>query len=203
MEFLIKLVNEVTLVGFILTFAAYVIGIKFPDWDFKFKLKHRSILTHSPLVLFFMMYLLKEGDSFRYFFIGFALAMGIHFIFDLFPKGWSGGALLKIPIIGINLSPRVSQFFFVVFIGISLVLSINHTASLFEYIYLFVLGILSLAQNMKKEKKLFRPLIAYILLFFVLGSMKYDEIGNFFVTGATTIKTETIKYYKQLKNSFS
>lgn len=203
MEFLIKLVNEVTLVGFILTFAAYVIGIKFPDWDFKFKLKHRSILTHSPLILFFMMYLLKEGDSFRYFFIGFALAMGIHFIFDLFPKGWSGGALLKIPGLGINLPPRVSQLLFIIFTGICLLLSIHHTASLFEYFYLFILGVLSLTKNMKKEKKLFRPLFAYTLLFIALGSYRYDEVSKFLMGGAQVVKVQSVKYYKQLKNSFS
>jgi len=27
------------------------LGLKFPDWDLKLGIKHRSLLTHSPLIL--------------------------------------------------------------------------------------------------------------------------------------------------------
>lgn len=203
MEFLIKLIDEITAVGFILIFSAYIIGIKFPDWDFKMKLKHRSILTHSPLVLVIMMYFLKEGDSFRYFFVGFSLAMGIHFIFDLFPKGWSGGALLQVPILGLKLPPRISQILFVIFIGICLLFSVNQTVSIFEYIFIFILGIFSLIKNMKKEEKLVRPVTTFLLFFIILGSIKHEEVKVTVVEGSKVVKEATVKYYKQLKNSFS
>lgn len=199
MEFLVRLVDEVTAVGFILTFSAYMIGIKFPDWDFKMKLKHRSIVTHSPLVLLFMMYFLKEGDSFRYFFVGFSLAMGIHFIFDLFPKGWTGGALLQVPVLGLKLPPRISQMLFIIFIGVCLLFSINHTASIFEYIFIFTLGFLSLVKNVKKEEKFIRPVSTFLLFFVIIGSVRHEEVKTAIVKGSGIVKETAVKYYIQFK----
>ncbi len=49
MEFFTKFFEKISTLELIILFAAYFLGIKFPDWDFKLKLKHRSILTHSPL----------------------------------------------------------------------------------------------------------------------------------------------------------
>ena len=54
MEFFTKFFEKISMLEIIILFAAYFLGIKFPDWDFKLKLKHRSILTHSPLALLFL-----------------------------------------------------------------------------------------------------------------------------------------------------
>ena len=89
MEFFTKFFEKISMLEIIILFAAYFLGIKFPDWDFKLKLKHRSILTHSPLALLFLIriYEQDQNEVFRYFLIGFAIALALLFIFDLYPKG--------------------------------------------------------------------------------------------------------------------
>lgn len=122
MEFLMRFLDEVPLMGIFISFAAFFLGIKFPDWDFKMKLKHRSILTHSPLILliFIRVYEQDRSDNFRYFLMGFSLALALHFIYDLYPRGWGGGALIKIPILKISCTPKMSKMilFFSIVISI-------------------------------------------------------------------------------------
>ena len=52
MEIFLEYIDKVGLIGIIVAVTAFLVGMKFPDWDFKMKLQHRSILTHSPLFLF-------------------------------------------------------------------------------------------------------------------------------------------------------
>ncbi|MFR4520185.1 MAG: hypothetical protein ACLT40_09540, partial [Fusobacterium sp.] len=91
MEIFLEYIDKVGLIGIIVAVTAFLVGMKFPDWDFKMKLQHRSILTHSPLFLFLLLelYQKEKNDTFRFFIGGFALALAVHFIFDFFPKGWS------------------------------------------------------------------------------------------------------------------
>ena len=100
MEIILQYVDKIGLIGIIVSITAFLVGIKFPDWDFKMKLQHRNILTHTPLFLFLLMelYSKEKNETFRLFTAGFALALAVHFIFDFFPKGWSRGALLHLPI---------------------------------------------------------------------------------------------------------
>lgn len=97
MGFLIDFLDKVPLMGIFTSFTAYFVGMKFPDWDFKMKLRHRSILTHSPLILliFIKVYEESPNEIFRYFIMGFSIALSLHFIFDLYPRGWGGGSLIK------------------------------------------------------------------------------------------------------------
>ena len=41
---------NINLLGFLLITVSFLFGIKLPDWDFKLRLRHRSILTHSPFI---------------------------------------------------------------------------------------------------------------------------------------------------------
>lgn len=178
MDFLNSFLNKVPLMGVIVSFAAYFLGIKFPDWDFKMKLAHRNILTHSPLILllFIKVYHEAPNEIFRYFIIGFALALSLHFIFDLYPRGWGGGALINIPFVKRACSPKLSKRILFFSIVVSAIVSIAYTTDLMEVYYLAVLGLITILKDTVKEEKLFRPLLSFSVFIFVLGCIKYREL---------------------------
>lgn len=181
MDFLIKFFDKVSFVGIIVSFTAYFLGIRFPDWDFKFNLRHRSILTHSPLILLILIrfYERDSNDTFRYFLIGFALALSLHFIFDLYPKGWGGGALLKIPVVGISCNPQLTKILLIFFTVLSTIIAVAYTKNSMEFLYLFFFGVFTILKNMKKEGKLIRPLFSYSFFLLVIGCIKYKDIFKF------------------------
>ncbi|MBM6821550.1 hypothetical protein [Fusobacterium mortiferum] len=178
MEFLMKFLDEVPLMGIFISFAAFFLGIKFPDWDFKMRLKHRSILTHSPLILliFIRVYEQDKSDNFRYFLIGFSLALALHFIYDLYPRGWGGGALIKIPILKISCNPKMSKLILFFSIAISILVAICYTKKLMEFYYIEVLGIITILKDTGKEEKLFRPLLSFVVFGLIIGCVKYKEL---------------------------
>jgi len=172
--------TNLSFTGIVIFFTAFLIGIKFPDWDFKMKLRHRNILTHSPLVLFFFtwMHIGNPGVEFRYFIMGFSLAIGIHLIFDIFPKGWGGGALLQMPFIKYRFKKNVSVVLFFVFIMLSLGMSIRNTQAIEELVFIFLYGVLIIVINRTKEEKLVRPMGMFVLLMMVISSIKYKEVAE-------------------------
>lgn len=178
MEFFINFFEKVPLIGVFISFAAFFLGIKFPDWDFKMKLRHRSILTHSPLILLIFIRVCEQDKSgnFRYFLMGFSLALTLHFIFDLYPRGWGGGALIKIPVFKISCNPKVSKMILFFSIVTSEIVAISYTNDLYEYSYLALLGIVTILKDTIKEEKLFRPLISFIILGTFVGCIKYKEL---------------------------
>lgn len=201
MDYLLNLIDHMSAPGIIVSITAFLVGIKFPDWDFKMGLKHRSLLTHSPLVLliFFKLYERDKSSSFRYFIMGFALALALHFIFDIFPKGWSGGALLKVPGLNLSLKPMISKSLLFLFIAYSLFEGIKYTRSLTEFFYLFFVGCICLLQNMKKEEKFFRPFFTFGILLFLLGSLKYKEIYKTVEKTSINVIKISKKYYYEIK----
>jgi len=165
-------------IGLILGVFSIFIGIRYPDWDFKLKLKHRSIFTHSPAILFLFIYLYLDKQKgffhffsgekevgFRYFIIGFSIGMGIHFLYDLFPKGWKGSALLHVPILNKRIRKKWSISLFVVFTIISFGIAVKMCNSIEEILLFFSFGLLLLWLNIRKEGKVFRPTISYLLMF--------------------------------------
>ena len=197
MEIILEYVDKIGLVGIIVSITAFLVGIKFPDWDFKMKLQHRSILTHSPLFLFLLMELYKreKNETFRFFIGGFALALTIHFIFDFFPKGWSRGALLHIPIARIALSPKVSKMLFVVSIVVLAYITLKMIKSYEEFIFFGILALWTFMKNTIREEKFFRPCILFMFLFILMGSMKFDEVGKNINKG----KKQFVSYVKDIK----
>jgi hypothetical protein len=89
--------------GLIGLVAGLVFGNDIPDFDQKTELLlHRSIVTHGPLIPF-VLFVIASGIRavpLRWFALGLALSFAIHLSFDLFPKGWSGFALISIPTYG-------------------------------------------------------------------------------------------------------
>ena len=184
----------IDIIGFILGIFSIFIGIKYPDWDFKFKLKHRSILTHSPIILFIFIYFYLEKQKgvfhflsgekeigFRYFIIGFAIGMGIHFLYDLFPKGWKGSALLHLPILNKKVRKNGSIFLFIIFTIISFSVAIKLCRTLEEVFLFFLFGLLLLWLNKRKEGKLIRPTVSYLIMFGCLGSYFNEEFYSLIV----------------------
>jgi hypothetical protein len=182
--------DEMSSTGGLVLFAAFLLGMKFPDWDFRLKLKHRNILTHSPIIMiiFYKIYEIEGNKEFRFFIMGFSMALALHFIFDLFPKGWYGGALLKIPFINISLSPTWSIFLLFIFTVICILITVNYTKSFTEFLFLLFLGLITLIFNVKREKKFVRPLITFGFLYFIMGAVKYEELFRYFAKGMVVLQ---------------
>lgn len=91
------------LLSLLLLLTGLVAGLHLPDLDLRLDfLAHRSIITHNalwPLFLLLSIYR-KEPPTLRWLVIGFSLALATHLCFDLFPKAWSGFALITIPFYG-------------------------------------------------------------------------------------------------------
>lgn len=186
--------TNLSLTGIIVFITAFLIGIKFPDWDFKMKLRHRNILTHSPLILavFYWAYLRNPNPEFRYFIMGFSLAIGIHLIFDIFPKGWGGGALLQTPFVKYSFKKNISITLFLIFIVISLGMAVKNTAVLEEVIFIFIFGSSIIIFNTVKEEKLVRPMSMYVLMMVAIASIKYNEVADGVSLVYTTVQKTLI-----------
>jgi hypothetical protein len=87
------------------------VGLHFPDVDNRllplipsWLLLHRSILTHGMLasLLLFRLVRRRQGasPSLRLFAVGVSLAIAVHLCFDFFPRGWTGFALIHVPVYG-------------------------------------------------------------------------------------------------------
>lgn len=79
------------------------VGNWFPDIDQKTGLLlHRSIITHGPLVplIVFAAASVTRSIRTRWFALGLTLSFAIHLSFDLFPRSWSGFALISVPTYG-------------------------------------------------------------------------------------------------------
>ena len=79
------------------------LGEKYPDIDQKLEfLQHRSILTHGLLAptALYLFAAKTQSAPFRWAVIGASLGIAAHLAFDLFPRGWSGYALVSIPLYG-------------------------------------------------------------------------------------------------------
>ena len=157
----------------LLIFLGYILGINFPDIDHKIKmLGHRSFLTHSPIVTFILYYLAKQQNmtDFNYLLIGFSFAIGIHLVFDMFPKAWTGGSIIK-PFGGI----LFSKFYILISAVISFLFSIRIATELETYIVIILIGIGALFVYSKKERTLIRPLFLYLAIVLFLGNVYFDN----------------------------
>ena len=89
--------------------------INFPDIDqsLLFILHHRSMVTHSIIVPAILWYFFKNNKNFTYFIIPLYMALAIHLSADLFPKSWSGYALIYFPIIKVSFFGDLGSFLWV------------------------------------------------------------------------------------------
>ncbi|MDO4690928.1 MAG: hypothetical protein Q4A58_06515 [Fusobacterium sp.] len=180
MDIVENLIKNINILGFTLIFVAFLFGIKLPDWDFKLGLRHRSIITHSPFItlLLIFIYRVKADFFFKYFIVGFSIAIAVHILFDLFPYKWQGGALLKIPI-NISCDENITKLFFVMTIIINIFIGIFYMTDIYEYIFILILAILTFIKKTRAERIFIRPFLIFIFLVGGLGSLKFRIIFNF------------------------
>ena len=169
---------NINLLGFLLITVSFLFGIKLPDWDFKLRLRHRSILTHSPFVtiIFITLYETKTSYFFKYFIVGFSSAIAIHILFDLFPRKWHGGALLKIPFNGITCSKETTKLFFIATSLVSVFLAIFYMTDIKEYYFVLIFSIFIFVKKSKYENATIKPAIIFTFLYLILGILKFEVL---------------------------
>ena len=169
---------NINLLGFLLITVSFLFGIKLPDWDFKLRLRHRSILTHSPFVtiIFIALYETKTSYFFKYFIVGFSTAIAIHILFDLFPRKWYGGALLKIPFNDISCSEETTKTFFIITSLVSVFLAIFYMTDIKEYYFVLVYSVITFIKKRKHENAFIKPAFIFAFLYLVLGSLKFKVL---------------------------
>ncbi len=91
------------IIGIVALLVGIAIGKEFPDLDQETSLLlHRSIVTHGLLLPFvaFGLASLVRSLPIRWLVLGFSVGVAVHLSFDLFPRGWSGFALISVPTVG-------------------------------------------------------------------------------------------------------
>lgn len=172
------MIYKLNLLGFLLIVVAFFLGIKLPDWDFKLKLRHRNVLTHSPFVtiIFITLYEIDTSYFFKYFIVGFSSAIAIHMLFDLFPRKWHGGALLKIPFNRITCSKETTKLFFIATSLVSVFLAIFYMTDIKEYYFVLIFSIFIFVKKSKYENATIKPAIIFTFLYLILGILKFEVL---------------------------
>ncbi|MCY7008437.1 hypothetical protein OCK72_07175 [Fusobacterium simiae] len=169
---------NINFLGFLLITVSFLFGIKLPDWDFKLRLRHRNVLTHSPFItiIFIALYETKRSYFFKYFIVGFSTAMAIHILFDLFPRKWYGGALLKIPFNNISCSEETTKTFFIITSLVSVFLAIFYMTDIKEYYFVLIYAIVTFIKKRKYENAFIKPAIIFSILYVFLGIFKFETL---------------------------
>ena len=160
----------VTLVAPVLVLVGVHWGIGLPDIDQRTNLLlHRSIITHSPLIPVIVVLLaLRIGLGLYTFAMGLSIGFAVHHAFDLFPKGWTGAALIGIPFYG--WAPGLFSWIWIAFTMIACAYlaarlvrgQLDKLWYLLGFIYIFILTV-------PKESAWFGPIVALAIAVIVLG----------------------------------
>ena len=160
----------VTLVAPVFVLVGLHCGIVMPDIDQRTSLLlHRSVITHSPLIpLIVLLLALKIGLGLYAFAMGISIGFAVHHAFDLFPKGWTGAALISVPFYGYT--PSLFSWIWIAFtmfacayLAARLVQGqLDKLWYLLGFIYIFILTV-------PKEGAWFGPVVALVIAIIVLG----------------------------------
>ena len=174
------MLHNINLLGFLLITVSFLFGIKLPDCDFKLGLRHRNILTHSPFItiIFITLYEIKTSYFFKYFIVGFSIAIAIHILFDLFPRKWYGGALLKIPFNNISCSEETTKLFFTITILVSTFLAIFYMTDIKEYYFVLFYSVITFIKKRRYENTFIKPAFIFAFLYLFLGSFKFEILSK-------------------------
>lgn len=190
------------------------LGLSFPDTDFILfpVLSHRSIITHSIIVPFFIYRYLKKKKGFdnQYtdlVYSGFLVGIGIHLIADLFPRAYMGYALIKLPFhISIGVIPTILWILLNIFFAFKIALDkvrvdlnqkINKTL---YFVSLVVITLIYLASEYEPATKIaFFLLSTVIAWIYVKKSKPKTEIKK--INQDHKLKKNEIKEVKKEKQS--
>ena len=135
----------------------------FPDFDQDTTaLVHRSIVTHGllvPLILYVALGSRRSPAPARLFVAGAALAVAVHLSFDLFPRGWTGFALIHLPAYGWT-PPLVSWGWIAISIIVCFYISLRSAQGWIESTLVVVAVLAVFSYSLPTEDALWRPLAA-------------------------------------------
>jgi hypothetical protein len=124
------------IIGMLLLPIGIAVGLSLPDIDHELGfLVHRSLVTHGclfPFLAFWVAYK-RENPMTRLFSMGFSVSSAAHLSFDLFPRAWTGFALIHIPLYG-RISPLFSWLWIAGSIAICLYLALSLTRNLLDVV---------------------------------------------------------------------
>lgn len=153
------------IIGLLLLLISIVAGLNLPDLDYRVSfLVHRSIVTHSfffPLLLFWVVPK-KEKPAIHFLSMGFSLSFVAHLCFDLFPKAWTGFALISIPLYG-RISPLLSWLWIAGSIVLCLYLALLLVKNLWDVAIIIGSAIISFGFCATTERIFWPALMALIL----------------------------------------
>jgi hypothetical protein len=155
-----------TVVRLIALLAGVILGYWWPDFDQDTDaLVHRSIVTHGllvPLLLYVVLGSRRSPSWARIFAAGVALAVAVHLSFDLFPKDWTGFALIHLPKYGWLPTP-VSPAWIAVSITVCFYIAIRSAQGWLETTFV-LLGVLAVFRfSVPAEDAMWRPLAAALV----------------------------------------
>tara|TARA_B100000959_G_scaffold21053_1_gene20287 strand:- start:18 stop:1007 length:990 start_codon:yes stop_codon:yes gene_type:complete len=191
--------------GFIaILLAGIILTLKLPDVDrgLMSLIGHRSIITHSILFPYLMHYFLinkkdRPNSYLVIFIIGFYLSIAIHLSADIYPKGWRGTALIKLP--GNN---SIGEGPSIIWMGLNMIVATYFSAILLKKIantkkywitYLIIGSVVGLMYAAADEGEVGAKFLTFLFFLFVtffysLGKSK---------TG-TSINTKGLKKFAKI-----
>jgi hypothetical protein len=153
------------LAGVLLLIVGIVVGLVLPDLDLRASfLVHRSIVTHGLLLPALSYWVARrwERAASHLFAIGVALSTAVHLCFDLFPRAWTGYALIHIPVYG-RASPVLSWLWIAVSIVVCMYLALVLVRSLFDVVAVAGGGIATFITCAAHESVLWPALTALVM----------------------------------------
>ena len=174
------------LTGLFLAGVGIALGLYVADWDLHLPfLDHRSVFTHGVLLPMGVWWLLISGYTYadplfedarisadswafglRFFALGFFSGYAIHMCFDVFPKRWVGGALIKSPF---GVFPREGSIAWLLAgLLLSLYLAVRLIHSEAEAMVLLGLLVFLFRYYRKHEDTRWRPFFLMLILSFVI-----------------------------------
>ena len=191
--------------GFIaILLAGIILTLKLPDVDrgLMSLIGHRSIITHSILFPYLMHYFLinkkdRPNSYLVIFIIGFYLSIAIHLSADIYPKGWRGTALIKLP--GNN---SIGEGPSIIWMGLNVIVATYFSAILLKKIantkkywitYLFIGSVVGLMYKAADEGEVGAKFFTF--LFFLFATFFYS-LGK--SNTGTLINTKGLKKFAKI-----
>lgn len=168
------------LIGILSLVLGLVIGLHLPDLDLETsRLVHRSIITHGCLVPVLLFFLARKSKATmpRLFAIGFNLSAALHLSFDLFPKSWTGFALIHVPLYG-RATPLFSQLWIAASVVVCVYLALALTRNVFELVVISGSLVVSFGLYAETETNIAgRALLALAVATVVALALPSDFVG--------------------------